>query len=69
MSTDVFSMSYLVLACAALGTWIYSRLRPFQIAPFGQLLRRMMVGRVNRIAVFAAWWWVGWHFFGQPFPN
>lgn len=69
MSADVFMLSYLLLAFAALATWVYSRLRPLRVAPFGQLLRHMMINRVNRIAVFAIWWWVGWHFFGQPFPN
>ncbi len=69
MTTSIFSMGYVALAIAALATWVISQIRPLAIAPFGHLLRRMMNTRVNRIAIFAVWWWVGWHFFGQPFPN
>jgi len=69
MTTSIFSMGYLALAAASFVIWIISRIRPFDVAPFGQLLRRMMINRVNRIAIFAIWWWLGWHFFGQPFPN
>jgi hypothetical protein len=69
MTTSIFSMGYLALALASVAFWVVSRVRPLQVVPFGQLLSRLMKIRVNRIAIFAIWWWLGWHFFGQPFPN
>lgn len=69
MTTSIFSMGYAALAFASILTWIVSRVRPLQVAPFGHLLARLMNSRVHRIGIFAVWWWLGWHFFGQPFPN
>lgn len=69
MTTSIFSMGYLVLLLASVVTWIASRTRPNQVAPLGHLLARLMNSRVNRIAILAIWWWLGWHFVGQPFPN
>jgi len=69
MTTSIFTWGYAVLAMAALATWIISHIAPSRVAPLGTMLRRMMTSHTNRIAILAIWWWIGWHFFGQPFPN
>jgi hypothetical protein len=29
------------------------------------LLDRVLAGRVGRLVVLAAWWWLGWHLFAR----
>lgn len=69
MRTSIFTAGYVALLIAGVVAWAIARRKPLSVAPFGVLLRRMMASRVNRISIFAIWWWIGWHFFGQPFPN
>jgi hypothetical protein len=49
------------IAMAAIG-----RLRPASFAPLGELLGFIMRHRITRIALFAVWWWLGWHFLVGP---
>lgn len=69
MKLSPFTFGYFTLALSTVITWILARLRPDFVAPFGLLMRRMAERKTHRIAVLAIWWWIGWHFFGQPFPN
>lgn len=49
------------IAMAAIG-----RLWPASFAPLGELLSLIMRHRITRIALFAVWWWLGWHFLVGP---
>jgi len=69
MITSIFTFGYFVAAIGALAVWIASRTVPEKIAPLGSLLQKMLERRTNRIALLGIWWWIGWHFVGQPWPN
>ncbi len=69
MITSIFTFGYFVCAIGALSVWIASRTVPEKITPLGSLLQKMLERRTNRIALLGIWWWIGWHFIGQPWPN
>jgi hypothetical protein len=69
MNIESSSTGYFVLVLLGIIIWEYSRMNPSRIAPFGELIRHLMQKRMNRIALIAIWWWLGWHFIGSPtFP-
>lgn len=55
------SLYLLCLAVAAL-VELAARRDPDRIAPFGDLMDRVMVTRSVRIGILLFWWWAGWHF-------
>ena len=69
MITSIFTFGYFVCAIGALSVWIASRTVPEKFTPLGPLLQKMLERRTNRIALLGIWWWIGWHFIGQPWPN
>ena len=56
-------IEYLAVILAGFAAWLFGRLRPDLISPFGDLIARIMHNRNTRIAVIVVWWWLGWHFF------
>jgi hypothetical protein len=56
---------YLGVLAAGLALWVLGRLRPDLVAPFGDLIARIMHHRNTRIAIVVIWWWLGWHFFTE----
>jgi hypothetical protein len=54
---------YLGVIAAGVVLWLLGRLRPDIVAPFGDLIARIMHHRNTRLAVMVVWWWLGWHFF------
>ncbi|MDP1720540.1 MAG: DUF6186 family protein [Candidatus Nanopelagicaceae bacterium] len=69
MITSIFTLGYFLCAISAIALWIASRTIPEKIAPLGSLLQQMLESRTNRIALIGIWWWIGWHFIGQPWLN
>ncbi|MBI3430089.1 MAG: hypothetical protein HY050_08580 [Actinobacteria bacterium] len=69
MISSVFTLGYFLGAIGAIALWIFSRTTPEKVVPLGSLLQKMLESRTNRVALIGIWWWVGWHFFGQPGPN
>lgn len=53
---------YLLCIAAAIAVELISRRDPDRIAPFGDLMDRVMTTRSARIGVLLFWWWAGWHF-------
>jgi hypothetical protein len=60
---NISVVGYAVLAMLGVALWAYSRFRPHEVSPLGQLLERLMSRRRTRLAIIAVWWWLGWHFF------
>jgi hypothetical protein len=54
---------YLGVIAAGLVLWVLGRVRPDIVAPFGDLIARIMHNRNTRLAIMVIWWWLGWHFF------
>jgi hypothetical protein len=54
---------YLGVIAAGLLLWVLGRVRPDVVAPFGDLIARIMHHRNTRLAIIVIWWWLGWHFF------
>jgi hypothetical protein len=63
VSLSIPEWEYLGVIAAGIVLWLLGRLRPDLIAPFGDLISRIMHHRNTRIAVVVIWWWLGWHFF------
>jgi len=56
-------VGYTVIAIAGLTLEVVAR-RTGTIATFDELIRRLLRTRSGRIALFAAWAWLGVHFLG-----
>jgi Family of unknown function (DUF6186) len=54
---------YIGVILAGVILWILGLTRPDIVAPFGELIERVMHNRNTRLAVMVIWWWLGWHFF------
>jgi hypothetical protein len=52
-----------VLALVALA--VLARRENARVPRPGALLDRVLAGRVGRVVVLAAWWWLGWHLFAR----
>jgi Family of unknown function (DUF6186) len=63
MNLSIPEWEYLGVIVAGFVLWLLGRLRPDLVAPFGDLIARIMHNRNTRIAVIVVWWWLGWHFF------
>jgi hypothetical protein len=57
---------YLIIVLLGLILWLYSRRNPNQIAPFGNLVDRLMQERNMRLVLVSIWWWLGLHFYTDP---
>jgi hypothetical protein len=53
---------YLSVLVAAGIIQLWSLRNRDRLAPFGELVHRIMHYRITRIAVIFTWWWLGWHF-------
>lgn len=53
---------YLLCLVVAVVVELVARRDPDRIAPFGDLLDRVMATRSVRIGMLLFWWWAGWHF-------
>ncbi|MFM6980149.1 MAG: DUF6186 family protein [Micrococcales bacterium] len=64
MNTYLITVAgYLFFVLSALAIWWFTRDgRSLKIASLEQLLTRVIRYRVTRMAIFFAWWWLGWHF-------
>lgn len=63
MNLSIPEWEYLGVILAGVVIWALGRLRPDLVAPFGDLIARIMHHRNTRLAVMVVWWWLGWHFF------
>lgn len=63
MNISIPIWEYLGVIAAGIALWLLGRIRPELIAPFGDLIGRIMHHRNTRIAIVVVWWWLGWHFF------
>ena len=53
---------FMVLAGLVVLLALTGRRDALGIAPFGDLLDRIMVSRATRLSIVLFWWWIGWHF-------
>jgi hypothetical protein len=63
VSLSIPEWEYLGVILAGVILWVLGRIRPEIVAPFGDLIARIMHHRNTRLAVMIVWWWLGWHFF------
>jgi hypothetical protein len=56
---------WMVLAAAAVALELRARLRTGRLASLGDALALAIRVRFVRLAVLAAWAWVGWHLFAR----
>lgn len=62
MTRTIFASSYLLLLIAGFVLWFASNFERVAILSLPKLIQHMMHFRSTRIALFAVWWWLGWHF-------
>lgn len=53
---------YLLCISTVVVVELVARRDPDRIAPFGDLMDRVMASRSARIGLLLFWWWAGWHF-------
>ena len=56
-------IEYVAVILIGVAVWVIGRVRPDKMAPFGDLIDRVMHHRNTRLALMVVWWWLGWHFF------
>ena len=66
MSKTITYFGYLVIALIALASNFYAHRHPRKLMPLGALITKLMSDRSTRLALFAFWWWVGYHFLYAP---
>jgi hypothetical protein len=57
-----FAWAYLLLLLSGFALWFASNFKKVAILSFPEMLKKLLHSRASRIALFAMWWWVGWHF-------
>ncbi|GAB3602989.1 DUF6186 family protein [Microbacterium aureliae] len=62
MSRAVTVAVYLVLLGVAAVLTVLPHRRPDVLAPVGDVLDDVTADLPARVALVAAWWWLGWHF-------
>jgi hypothetical protein len=58
----VSAIGFLLCAGAIVVMGALSQRDRDRLAPFGDLLDRVMATRAARVAIIVFWWWIGWHF-------
>jgi hypothetical protein len=62
MSRVITLAGFLIIAITFIALNFYSSRKPDRLVPLGDLVTKLISDRSTRLALFAFWWWVGYHF-------